>query len=137
VMSFHTLPLCFGVKMMEPASTTSYYCQAGKSSPWHHVTESNVMTLIWMPFHACPSAVKETNNKLSSILFLYLLLHGFMLNAKLWYDFLNHYSSVFCYGHINFLFVAFHTDGSWLTAARHKNNDPVAISEVFYPTSTH
>jgi hypothetical protein len=112
-------------------------CQAGSHHPWQHVTESNVMTHLCVPFCACPSAVEETNNKLSGIPFLYYLLDCSVFEAKLCYDFPNHHSSVFCDEHINLLLLAFHGDGSWSTAVRQISNVSVAISEAFYPTSTH
>jgi hypothetical protein len=80
----------------------------------------------------CPSAVKKptTNFSVSH-------LHGFVFKAKLCYDFPNHHASVFCVEHINFLFVAFHDDGSWSMAARQMKSVPVTISEAVYPISTH
>jgi hypothetical protein len=90
-----------------------------------------------VPFHVCPSAVEETNNKLSDIPFLYYLLHGFVFKAKLCYDLPNHHSSAFCDEHINFLLVAFRCDGSLSAAARQISSVSVAISEEFYPPLTH
>jgi hypothetical protein len=68
--------------------------------------------------------------------YLYHLLHGIVSNFKLHCGFLNCQPSVFCDEHVNFLLIAFCSDGSRSTVARKIGLVPDTIFEVSLTSHT-